>query len=133
MAYGTFNMETSEELDLYYTRSTDKGKTWEYLVTDNEVIRPAELADYGPDGLAGTEDDLFAVTLAKLAHSGGLPDAVIEKEVQGLGSSDGSMMFGAWIQETHDACSDPWCGLESRLGLVDYNPIPAVPLPVPDN
>ena len=117
MSYGTFDMSTTEELDLYYTRSTDKGRTWEYFLSDGTRAVPADWAD--GDGILGTGDD--DVRLAKLAHSGGSPEAVIEKEVQALASPNGTMLFNAWLQETHVECGDPWCGLESRFGLVEYD------------
>ena len=119
MSYGTFDMSTGTELDLYYTRSIDKGMTWEYLVSDGDGgFRAATVADYGTDGIAGTADDLLQIRLAKLAAK----DAVEEKEVQSLASPDGSLLFNAWLQETHAQPDgiDPSLGLESRGAKVEY-------------
>ena len=49
---------------------------------------------------------------AKLAHKA--PD--IEKEVQALGSPDGTMLFNVWM---HEILATP--ELESEFGLVNYN------------
>jgi len=115
MSYGTFDMSTKEELDLYYTRSTDKGKTWEYFISDGDTVRPAVVADDGTDGIPGTTDD--TVRLAKLAHKN-----AVEKEVQALASPNGTMLFNAWLHETHsEVCGEKLCGLESLHGLIEYD------------
>jgi hypothetical protein len=114
ISYGTFNMADSEELDIFYSRSIDKGVNWEYFdpATDSMVSIPAPNAD----GIDGTADDAYRH--AKLAHMA--PD--IEKEVQALGSPDGTMLFNVWMHETH--LVDPLVidgTLESEFGLVNYN------------
>ena len=123
MSYGTFDMDTKEELDLYYTRSTDKGKTWEYFLNDGtRADLTPDTGDLGADNIAGTEDD--EINLAKLAHKNS-----IEKEVQAIASPDGTMLFNAWLYESHsEACGDAFCGLESEYGVVEYDtPIVVAP------
>ena len=124
MSYGTFDMDTNEELDLYYTRSTDKGQTWEYFLSDGtRADLTPDTGDLGVDNIAGTEDD--DIRLAKLAHKNS-----IEKEVQAIASPDGTMLFNAWLYESHDeACADSFCGLESEFGLVEYDTL--IPVVVP--
>jgi hypothetical protein len=111
MGYGTFDMTTSEELDLLYTRSTDKGVTWEYIDAGGAVIK----SDAGLDRIPGTDDD-EAVRVAKLSAEAD----VHEMEVQALATPDGTMMFGAWLRETPEVCGSPECGMDSRFGLVNY-------------
>jgi hypothetical protein len=116
LAYGTFDMTTGEELDLLYTRSTDKGATWEYLDANGDRVVTTLL---GPDGLWDTGDEL-AERLAKLAAD----SAIHEMEVQGLASPDGTMMFGVWLEETAGPVTEAdasQLGLESRFGLVNYD------------
>ena len=124
MSYGTFDMVSGEELDLLYTRSTDKGATWEYIDKNTGEMVPIPAGD---DAIPGTDDDT-ADRVAKLAARTDLdPDLdVHEMEVQGLASPDGTMLFNVWLQETHTLCADPWCGLDSRYGLVNYDftPVP---------
>ncbi len=113
LGYGTFDMDSGDELDLYYSRSTDKGATWEYLDAGGvEVITNA-----GADGIPGTDDD-DAARLAKLAARD-VP--VHEMELQGLASPDGTMFFGAWLRETPTVVNNHQDGLESEFGRVDYD------------
>jgi hypothetical protein len=114
MSYGTLDMSTGIELDLFYTRSTDKGATWEYLdINGDPVITTA----FGADGIPGTDDDPHRA--AKLSAEDVV--AVEEMEVQSLASPDGRMLFNAWLRETEEVCDpSPECGLDSRFGLVDY-------------
>jgi hypothetical protein len=110
ISYGTFDMETKKELDLFYSRSTDKGVTWEYQDgAGNTVVIP------GINNIVGDADDAYRH--AKLAAR----QDVEEKEVQTVISPDGTLLFNAWLQETETACADPWCGLESMFGLVNYD------------
>ena len=111
LAYGTFDMQSGEELDLLYTRSTDRGATWEYIDADGDIV----VTDAGLDGIPGTADDP-AVRVAKLSAF----DDVHEMEVQGLASPNGTRLFGAWLRETAEVCSSPECGMDSRFGTVDY-------------
>ena len=116
LGYGTFDMTSGEELDLYYTRSTDKGATWEYISkTTGEVIT----SDAGVDLIPGTDDD-DAARLTKLSAEGQLVDAIHEMELQGLATPDGTKMFGAWLRETPEICNSPECGMDSRVGVVNY-------------
>jgi hypothetical protein len=122
MSYGTAS--ESHELDVLYSRSTDKGKTFEYYLQ----------VDVGGDGDVNLpEDDVRFHYLSQWK----LP--VEEKEVQTLGSPDGNMGFNAWLQETHDipnedgqndgtqstdgtqTIPDHAMGLESYVGRVDWN------------
>jgi hypothetical protein len=113
MSYGTLDMSTGEELDLFYTRSTDKGATWEYL---NEDKTPIITTAFGADGIPGNDDDPHRA--AMLSSD---PDVhVLEMEVQSLASPDGTMLFNAWLRETEELCAASECGLDSRFGLVDY-------------
>ena len=111
LSYGTFDMETGLELDLFYSRSTDKGANWEVLDgSGNWVTIP------GFDGIGDTTADYRHAKLASRAD-------VEEKEVQAVATPDGTMLFNAWLQETETLCADPWCGLESRTGRVDYDTV----------
>ncbi len=100
MVYGTYDMLTGEELDLFYTRSTDMGATW-------------ELVERQSDG-ALVNDKLVA------------RDGVQEKEAQTLLTPDGTMVFTVWNQEydPHEhpdvTVPDRFLGLDSWLGRVDY-------------
>jgi hypothetical protein len=115
MGYGTFDMETGLELDLLYTRSTDKGANWEFFDADGNLVKVP-----GINAIEGDEDDAYRH--ARLAHKAD----VEEKELQALPSPDGTMMFNVWVQETeHYDAGDPDSGLESRFGLVEYNFDPA--------
>ncbi len=111
LSYGTFDMETGLELDLFYSRSTDRGETWEVLDDSlNRVLIP------GFDSIGDTTDAYRHAKLASRAD-------VEEKEVQALSSPDGTMLFNAWLQETETFCADEWCGLESRSGVVKYDTV----------
>ena len=125
LAYGTFHMDTGEELDLFYTRSTDKGATWEYLDSGTNTVIPV---DAGTDRIPGTADDT-ASRLSMLAHR----NDVLEMEVQGVASPDGTMLFDAWLSETHtytgDSLTDHFSGLESRFGLVNFVDPATIPVP----
>ncbi len=112
LSYGTFDMETGLELDLYYSRSTDKGANWEVL---------DGLGDWAliPGFDDTTADYRHAKLAAKDLYDG--VHAVEEKEVQAVATPDGTMLFNAWLQETETLDIDPSTGLESRTGLVDYD------------
>ena len=116
LGYGTFNLTTGEELDLYYTRSTDKGATWEYLDSGTQTVIPV---DAGVDRIPGTADDT-AERLTKLSGEGQLEDHILEMELQGLATPDGTMFFGAWLRETLEVCNSTECGMDSRVGTVNY-------------
>jgi hypothetical protein len=122
LAYGTFDMSTGEELDLLYGRSSDYGVTWEYLDDNGEVV----LVDSNPatsDGIPGTDDD----SAARMAKMAAMAD-VHEMEIQGMASPDGTMLFGAWLEESAEPVADHTrYGLESRFGLVEYDTAPAAP------
>jgi hypothetical protein len=113
LSYGTFDMETGLELDLFYSRSTDRGETWEVLDENNGLARSFIP---GFDGIGDTTDAYRHAKLASRAD-------VEEKEVQALSSPDGTMLFNAWLQETETHCADEWCGLESRSGVVNYDTV----------
>ena len=98
MVYGTYDMDTGEEEDLFYTWSTDRGVTWDVLVDEDGLERNRKLA-------ARSE--------------------IQEKEAQIIASPDGSMLWTVWNQESHEepAESDPpehFLGLDSWVGRVDY-------------
>ena len=128
MGYGTFDMETGHELDLFYMRSTDKGVNWEYIDGGGAIV----LVDSNPatsDGIPGTDDDA-AERVSKLAAK----IDVIEMELQGLASPDGTLYFGVWNEESDGPLdSDELVanhknyGLESRFGLVEYDTAPVAP------
>lgn len=116
ITYGTFDMETGEELDLFYSRSTDKGATWEYFDGVDSLVAVPGLND-----IVGDADDAYRH--AKLA---GKLSPLEEKEVQSLVSPDGSLLFNAWLHESTTPCASGSdaavtdCGLESSFGLVPY-------------
>jgi hypothetical protein len=111
LTYGTFDMESGLELDLFYTYSTDYGATW------NHVQRETA------DGNVTADAKLAAV------------DGIEEKEVQTIVSPDGTMIWNAWLQEEdkehYDAnleildedgnAADHFGGLDSWSGRVDFN------------
>jgi hypothetical protein len=126
LGYGTFNMETGHELDLLYMRSTDKGVNWEYLDDSGNIV----LVNSNPatsDGIPGTDDDA-AKRVSKLAAM----QDVVEMELQGAASPDGTMYFGVWNEESDGPVTEGDAsryGLESRAGLVVYDdPDPAAPV-----
>jgi len=95
MAYGTFDMTTGEEINIYYTRSTDGGATWSYYVNDNNVTVNSTIS--------AVQD-------------------VIEKEVQAMSVPNGSKLYTAWMQESHEYnSSDHFTGLDSWFGETDFN------------
>jgi hypothetical protein len=114
LGFGTFDMDSGDELDLLYTRSTDKGATWEYVDKDTGEVVPIPAGD---DRIPGTIDDT-AERLAKLAARAA---PVHEMELQGLASPDGTMFFGAWLREATPVVNDHQDGLESEFGRVDYD------------
>jgi hypothetical protein len=101
MVYGTYDMNSGEELDLFYTWSTDRGVTWDVVLQD----------DADPESEANR----------KLAAR----DVIQEKEAQIIASPDGSMLWTVWNQESHEEpdANDPpdhFLGLDSWVGRVDY-------------
>ena len=96
MTYGTYDMTSGEELDLYFTRSTDGGVTWSTVLNEQNITVNA--------GLSTVKE-------------------VEEKEVQAMASPDGSVLTTAWIQESeaNSTASDHFKGLDSWLGTVDFN------------
>ena len=118
LGYGTFDMTSGDELDLYYMRSTDKGATWEYL--DDGDPASLVVTGAGDDRMPGTADDTVpgAKRLAKLAAR---PKPVHEMELQGLASPDGTMFFGAWLREMPTVDNIHQDGMESEFGRVDYD------------
>ena len=116
LSYGTFDMESGLELDLFYSRSTDGGRTWSTV--DLNVTEG--------------DENVTKVANAKLAAIKGLE----EKEVQAMLSPDGTMLFHVWIQEEeedsyydHDEnltdengiIVDHFGGLDSWSARVDFN------------
>lgn len=116
LTYGTFDMESGLELDLFYSRSTDAGRTWSTI------------------DLNVTEGDtnVTKVANAKLAGIKGLE----EMEVQSITSPDGTMLFNVWLQEEEEASYyddtthledenlnivDHFGGLDSWSARVDFN------------
>ena len=111
LTYGTFDMDSGLELDLFYTYSTDYGATW------NHVQRESD------DGNVTADAKLAAV------------DGIEEKEVQTIVSPDGTMIFNVWLQEEekehYDAneiildedgnAADHFGGLDGWYGRVDFN------------
>jgi hypothetical protein len=103
VTFGTFDMDTGLELDLYYTRSTDKGVTWETVAVPTSSITP---------------------TFNLAVHND-----IEEKEVQTLSTPDGTRLFNAWLQEdpTYDS-TDHFSGVDSWFGVVNYD-VPKVVAP----
>ena len=106
LTYGTFNMETGEEEDVFYTRSTNKGKDW--LKVEIPVL---------------DENDQNLTQNPKISA---LQD-VQEKEIQSIATPDGTMLYNVWLQEElpeHYATGDTpehFKGLDSWIGIVDFN------------
>ena len=112
LTYGTFDMQSGLELDLFYTYSTDYGATWNHVDRNISETETKE-AD------------------AKLAAVSGIE----EKEVQTVVSPDGTMIYNVWLQEEgkehYDAnaeildeegnAADHFGGLDSWSGRVDFN------------
>ena len=72
VSYGTVDLQTGIELDLYVTRSVDGGATWEKV----------------PSNLDGSDvNDTISKTAAE------------EKEVQGIATPDGNTLYSLWLQE----------------------------------
>ena len=73
VSYGTLDLVTGLEADLFVTRSTDAGDTWEKVpsTADPEVM----------------ENDYISKTIAE------------EKEVQGIPTPDGNTLYSIWLQE----------------------------------
>ncbi len=93
VTFGTFDMLTGYELDLYYTRSTDKGVTWETPMTTG--VTTSSILSKHQD----TES----------------------KEVQSLSTPDGKRLFNAWLQEsTAYSSGNPFSGLDTWFGRVNY-------------
>jgi hypothetical protein len=116
MSYGT--ADADHELDILYSRSTDKGKTFEYYYISGE--EPFDETDQ-----------------VRFHYVSKWPLPVEEKEVQLLASPDGNMGFNVWLQESETPPTgsglevpvdgggtvlipDEFLGLESRLGRVDW-------------
>jgi len=72
VTYGTLELGTGLELDLFVTRSTDNGTTWDKV--------PANI-----DG-----SDINEAIVQSVAE---------EKEVQNIASPDGSSLYSIWLQE----------------------------------
>lgn len=112
LTYGTYDMESGLEEDLFYTRSTDKGATWETVDLN-------------------TSDGTIIQANAKLAGVKGIE----EKEVQTVPTPDGTAIYNVWLQEqdkdAYEAgtevldedgnVADHFRGLDSWMGRVDYN------------
>jgi hypothetical protein len=116
MSYGT--ADAGHELDVLYSRSTDKGKTFEYYYISGE--EPFDETDQ-----------------VRFHYISKWPLPVEEKEVQLVASPDGNMGFNVWLQESETPPTgsglevpvdgggtvlipDEFLGLESRLGRVDW-------------
>lgn len=80
VTYGTFDLDSGLELDLFVTRSTDKGATWEQVVSNAD----ANL----------TINEAIAKTEAE------------EKEVQNIAAPNGKTLFSVWLQELDPAHID---------------------------
>ncbi|RDH88589.1 MAG: hypothetical protein DIZ78_01260 [endosymbiont of Escarpia spicata] len=102
MTYGTFDQESGDELNLYYSRSVDRGVTWETVAKDLDG-----------DGIADTQVN---ETLSGINN-------VEEKEVQSLASPDGSLLFNIWLQESEENAdaADIYKALDVIFGLIDFS------------
>lgn len=117
MSYNTADDEY--DIDTFYSRSSDKGLTWEYVTTN--------------DG--GTPDDTTDDTV-RFAKLSSWPHPVEEGAIALAASPDGSMSFNVWLQEsevppgdgdltvtvgdTQVTIPENFLGLESWLGRVDW-------------
>jgi hypothetical protein len=103
MTFGTFDMSLGIEMDLYYTRSTNRGVTWEMPMT---------------------KGDTNASVLSKRSKIIGdevQDDSVESKEVQSLSTPDGKRLFNTWLQESeHFDPNDHFQGLDTWFGRIDY-------------
>lgn len=91
LAYGTFDMQSGDELDLFYSRSTDRGLTWEHIINDANQTADAKIA-----GIKDLE----------------------EMEVQSFSSRDGTKLFNVWLQEEAVAS---YYDVPTETTLVDEN------------
>jgi len=107
VSFGTFNLDTGIEQDLYYTRSA-KGTN-----EDVDYAGAVQTWEYDPTFVVGS-----GVTPAlKLANR----SDVEEKEVQSVATPDGIHLFNAWLSETATFTeSDPHSGLDSWFGRIDW-------------
>ena len=118
ISYGTFDMDSGDELDLFYSRSTDRGVTWSTI------------------DINATEDDNVTLKTAN-AKLAGIKD-LLEMEVQSFSSRDGTKLFNVWLQEEEEVhftdetnettlldengdVVDHFGGLDSWSGRVDFN------------
>jgi len=105
VTFGTFDVDTGIEQDLYYVRSV-KG-------TDETTYYTGAVDtwEYDPTFVSGTTPAF------KLANR----SDVEEKEVQSAATPDGIHLFNAWLSETATYNStDPHSGLDSWFGRVDW-------------
>lgn len=99
VTYGTMDMETGLELDLFVTRSTDGGATWDKVpaTVDGEPINEA-----------------IVQSVAE------------EKEVQNIASPDGKTLYSIWLQELDpeeapDSAADYLLGSDIWAQRKDYD------------
>jgi len=111
LSYGTFDMDSGDELDLFYTYSTDRGVTWFH--TDRNT----------------TEDNITYVTKEADFKITAI-DGIEEMEVQAVTRPDGSALYNIYLQEQHEedydaaeynAVTDHFGGLDSWSARVDFN------------
>jgi len=111
LSYGTFDMDSGDELDLFYTYSTDRGVTWFH----------DEVNATGDDNVTVTKEADFKITAI---------DGIEEMEVQAVTRPDGSALYNIYLQEQHEedynaeeynAVTDHFGGLDSWSARVDFN------------
>lgn len=76
VSYGTLEMGSGEELDLFVTRSTDGGATWEKVPSNPDAAVPT--------------GDINEAIVSSVAE---------EKEVQGMANAAGTKLYSLWLQE----------------------------------
>jgi len=108
ITWGTVEMGSGLELDLYVTRSTDGGNTWE-TVEKEDPLNPGSILDVN-EAIVSSEAE--------------------EKEVQNIASPDGKTLFSIWLQEldpeeASESTPDWLLGSDIWAQRKDYDAAPA--------
>ena len=103
ITYGTVEMGTGIEEDLFLTRSTDGGDTWEKVPSNPDASVPV--------------DEMNEAIVQSVAE---------EKEVQNIASPDGKTLYSLWLQELDpaeapDSAADYLLGSDIWAQRKDYD------------